>query len=352
MDLLIQAGNYTKKLLTQYVTGLLISPEKKTCTKMASWLDIRHDKLYRFLSNSDLLLPVFPRLMTKIVLYFSQKEVGDLIVDDTAINKRFAQIIEGITWIYDAVHGSQKGFSVVVILWRSKSITIPIGFKCWYGKEAAGNQYFTKIALAKVLIKEYCKKIPFRHLIMDGLYFSTEMIQFLLDRHIGFEMRAGVNRVIQTKDGKKCKLKEHPRLKLMRNARAKTVLARWNGFDLYFTVHKRLDKNGDYSIVYLVSNINTDAKNHIQIYDRRWKIETVFRFMKQNLGMAQCSARSIEKQQMHFYAVFYAYTVLQYEKVKKKHELIEEPLKYFRDAKSTIVQRRINALGEFFMSVA
>lgn len=351
MKLFMQAGKYANFLFSQYVAGLLISPEKKTCTKMSSWTCISHDKLNRFLSKSDLYFPIFSQMMLKIVLYFSEMEIGCLVIDDTAINKRFAHFIEGIAWIYDAVHGYQKGFSIVVIAWRNSFITIPIGFKCWYSKEAAGDLYCTKISLAKMLIEEYCNKIPFHCLIMDGLYFSGEMIEFLQKLNIPFEMRAGVNRTIKTSNIKE-KLKKHPELKILRNERSKTVFAHWNGFELYFTAHKRKDKSNEYSIVYLVSNINTTAKKHIQIYDRRWKIETIFRFMKQNLGMAQCSARSIEKQQMHLYAVFYAYTVLQYEKIKRKDKLIEDTLGHLRDAKSSVVYSRINAFGEFFMKVA
>jgi len=136
-----------KKYLANYSLGLIITREKRTCTKIASYLGIGHDSVYRFLAKAHYYLPFFPGIMINIVRYFSKYGNGWLILDDTAISKIFSRFIEGTGYIYNSALGrTERGMSIVVLAWSNGKITIPIGFKCWHSKEVIGiKSYKTKI---------------------------------------------------------------------------------------------------------------------------------------------------------------------------------------------------------------
>lgn len=94
-----------KKGLILYVLGLILNKEKKSCTKIASFLNVVHDFIYRFLSKTDLFLPLFPCLMIEIANHFASLKEGWLIIDDTSINKIFARLLAGVCDIYDSALG-------------------------------------------------------------------------------------------------------------------------------------------------------------------------------------------------------------------------------------------------------
>ena len=170
---------------------------------------------------------------------------------------------------------------------------------------------------------------------MDGAFASEAMLQFCKRNLINFCMTIAKNRVIAAKDGTKAQLQHHPKLKLKRNERYKTIKGVYKDIKCYFTAHKRYSNSGkSYNIVYIVSSLNIPAKEQAKAYNIRWNIEKIFRTTKQSLGLNDCQCIEIEKQRTHIFSVFFAYAKLEEQKLFKRKKSVEQVLKDFRIQKT------------------
>jgi len=177
-------------------------------------------------------------------------------------------------------------------------------------------------------------------------------MRFLVDQSIHFVAKFPVNRSITTKDGEKNQLRDHSHLKLLRNRRSKRTKAIFNGMELYISAHKRKKRNGEFAFTYIVSNICLQAKEYLQRYEQRWKIEIMFRTMKQSLGLQHCQARSIMRQEAHLYAVFFSYGFLQNEKSNQDLKNSEGAIRALEKLKLEESFQRIIRFGANFDHVA
>lgn len=320
---------------------------------MANFIGENHDFLYRALSHCNITKNVYKKIVRKLIALSNKRKKGWILLDDTVINKQYSRTIEGIAEIYDSGQKRPiKGFSAVVLCWSNGEITIPIDFSCWYKKEVLQEHYKTKINLAMNLIEQNID-LPFSFFLADGLYASKNFIQYLMESNIKFEMKIASNRVIETPNGHKAQLKKHPKLKLKRNQRIKTIKAQWHYKTLYFTVVKRKKRNNEWAITYQVSNIKTSKdKEHLEKYQLRWSIEMLFRTTKQKLGLNHCQCRSAEKQKAHIYSVFLAYIFLQDKKFNENSANVEQALYAFQLAKPHKQRSAINRFTDNFHAFA
>lgn len=179
--------------------------------------------------------------------------------------------------------------------------------------------------------------------MLDGLYASKDMMKFLNSRNIRFEMRMGSNRVFEPENGKKVKIRDLKSLRPQRNARSRTQ----NGLRLYITSEIRINKRGERSVVFLVSNYEAHSKDRVAAYKLRWNIEMIFRTSKQSLGLEECSSRSLKKQTIHIYLVFVSYAFLQDQRISRGCKNVEEAIKALQASKSPTQRRLIDRLAQF-----
>lgn len=310
-----------KGTFVRYALGLVLSKDKRWCTKIAELFGVSHDSIYRYLYNHADLATQFPDLMIKLALHFNSIKPGWIVVDDTALTKLYAKYIEGVHWVYNSSLGRpEMGLCIVVAVWTDGEIVIPIGFKWWFSKKIVPKGYLKKIELAKQLLKQIAAKTPFRRLLADAAYFSIDMALFLNSLGFKFITRIACNRKVTTKDGRCAPLKEHPALKLTRNHRSRMAqVTLQEGVNVTIVVFKRKKKRSNtYEKVFLVTNITAEIQDIIRMYRIRWEIESTFRTMKQSLGLMQCSAQSIEKQGLHVSTVFFSFAFLESEKCRQK----------------------------------
>jgi len=317
---------------------------------IAEVLGISHDKIYSlFQSGLRELLVEMPRYLLRAAKQLIRRKRGWLIVDDSTVNKMFGELFEGASRHYNSSTGTLiNGHSIVTIAWTDGEITIPLLFAFYFCKEISADSHKTKIQLAKELIFQCKEKIDCKGVLMDGLYCSAEMIEFLNANNIEFEMRMHSNRKVKVQWYDEISLKKHPALKLNRNERSKTVKVIWKGLAVFVTIEKRKDKNGDITIVFLVSNRNVNAKCHISTYALRWGIEMLFRTLKQSIGLEHCQGRSIESQTMHIYASLFSYLFLQYYRLRNGLLNVESALKHLLQKKPTYAINCINTMDQIF----
>jgi len=336
-----------------YISGLILNPEKKSCAKIASFFGLNHDFLYRFLSTTKLLIPIFPRLMFAMANYFAQTKKGYLIVDDTTMSKPFARFIVGIWDIYNtSLKRSDRGLIIVVIVWSNGLVTIPLKFEYAFQKDVVGDKYCTKSVLAQKLIVDCKQNVQFRYLLGDGHYSTKYLLNFVAESNLQYTGKIAKNRVVETSDGVREQLKNHPGLKLLRNERSKKIRAQYAGHWFYFSVHKRKNRSGDFTYVYFVSTLDVNPKKYLEMYAGRWSIESTFRTMKQHLGFAQCQSRDLDRQRVHLLSIFFSYGFLESIKTEQSLKNPEEAIKLLRKLKSRQTMQRIASFSGNFQCSA
>ena len=342
-----------KKSFLLYTLGMFLSVERRSCVQIARFWKISHDFLYRFLSKADLFLPVFPTLTMSLIKHFSEQKKGWLIIDDTIVSKLYSSFLAGIWQIFNPTTKSRdRGLCLVVLAWSNGNVTIPIAFEWMFARELVQEYYKTKSQIAKELLMNYHKIVPYLYFLADAHYSTRDgLIPFLRKKKIPFVMKITRTRKIHTKKVES-QVKNHPALKLYRNQRDAKLRAKYGKYWFYLSVHKRKDKRGEYTYTYLISSMNLDAKEYLEVYDGRWKIEVMFRTLKQHFGLAHCSVRDLDKQKAHIYAIFCGFGFVQNEMAKKNFENSEDTIKYLRKLKSSIVCNRIEALYGNFDHVA
>jgi len=353
MKILKSVNSKIKYGFLKYSLGLILTKGKKSCPKMATTLSICHDLIYRFLLKSSSFLPMFPPIMVSIVKgHATKNNPGYLIIDETFFSKQFASLLEGVFSMFNAAMSRQeRGLMLVVMTWNNGIVTIPIAFKWMFHKDLVGKNYKTKSELAKDLLLEYKDKIPFDYFLADGHYSTIYLMSFLIEQNIRFVAKFAVNRVIMANEEKN-QLRDHSRLKLLRNSRSRSTKAFFNGMELYVSAHKRKKRNGEFAFTYIVSNICLQSKEYLQRYERRWKIEMMFRTMKQSLGLQHCQARSLMRQGAHIYAIFFSYSFLQNEKVNHNLKNSEQAIKALEKLKLDVLDQRIIGFGDNFGHIA
>jgi hypothetical protein len=159
--------------------------------------------------------------------------------------------------------------------------------------------------------------------------------------------------VSATRKGKAVKISKHPVFQLKGNQRSKTMIGWIHGKKYFITAQKRALRNGDYETVYIISNNGKhSAKEVIEIYDRRWKIEKFFRTAKQSLGLQECQSRLIARFEAHIAMVCIAYVHLEEIKINQKLDSPEDALKWLQQQKLPIRYHHNIAAGEDFHAFA
>ena len=339
-----------KTKIIMYCCGLIVTQKKKTCTEIAKTLSVNHDIIYSALCFSSHVIESSFNILLGIVNELSKTEQGWLIIDDTALCKPFSRLIEGIEYIFNtATSRPDKGFSIVVIAWTNGNTTIPLGIKFWFPKKIVGPEnYKTKLRVAKEMVREYLAKVPSKGVLMDGLYAFCDMFKFFNDLGLRFNMRMGSNRVIELPDGTRIKLRDIRMFHPQRNARSRSMWGEWKGLWLHFTSELRINKHGEKSLVFIVSNYQDTSKNHVNAYKLRWPEETVFRTTKQSLGLQHCQTRQLKKLETHVCLVFLSYAFLQVERHGKKSLTVEAVIRKHQDKKYTTHKFLINRFRGFF----
>lgn len=341
-----------KKSFLSYSLALILNPEKKVCTKMANFLRVAHDFLQRFLDHYGLLIPLFPKMMFAIANYYSKQEKGYLIIDDTTLSKPFIKLLAGAYTIYNTAMGRpDRGFNLVIMAWSNGKVTIPLCFNWYFHSDISGEYFRTKTELAIDLINKCIGEVSFTYILFDGHYSTIKMLKFLISEKLAFTAKIPCNRKAQI-GGKFDQIRHLCQLKLMRNERSKATKALYHGMDLHFSVHKRKKKTGEYAFTYIVSNINLHPKTYLKIYEQRWRIEEMFRTMKQLLGFAHCQSIELQKQKSHIFSIFFSYSFLESVKYKQKLKNPEAAAMLLRGLKLNDVNMQITAFGENFQCFA
>ncbi len=331
-----------------YIISLIRSTGKKNCTNLARTTSkINAKKLLQFLKESPLSIIDFAKIIN---IHFASK-LKYLIIDDTIIPKKHSKDIVGSSDNYDhSEKGTYRSICSMTALITDGITGIPIDQKFWIAEDIAQEFYKSKCELAQDLILEIRKHLDIKMVLMDGIFATKEMIQWLMKHNILFELRIHANRNVQSENGKKGQLKNLHQLDL-NYKKHRTVKGFWAEYWLYFTSVKRETKKGRVIITYQISNYKAPGRTHVRNYGYRWKIEIFFRTAKQSLGLKDCQSRNLDAQKNHIAQVFLAYAILQIERKKLRLKNTERALRALKHKSHDQLIYRISRLDRIFSGV-
>ena len=321
-----------------YTLSLILSKSRKNCAAMSHSIGTSKTALYRFLAESKINAKEIEKELVSLINETRIKNVRRaFVIDPTAIIKHYAQIMEKIC--HDRTGCTKKVEKVLVPVYAAivdKNVTIPFKLEFWVQEKIIGQKkYQSKIEIAQALISAVEKLgIDFDFIALDGAFSYPAMFDFYKqNKPLQFSMRVAKSRVIKTKNGISAQLKNHPTLKLHRNEREKTIKAKFKNDNKYyfFTAQKRQKRNGEWEVVYIVSNMNLPAKEQVAAYNLRLPIEKMIRTTKQKFGATQCQAIESSKQEAHIMAGFLAYAILNIESNDKQKESVDSLVNELRD---------------------
>lgn len=114
-------------MIVTYGKALLQAPWRFNLMYVSLVAGVSHDWLTRGLHKSYHWKELLRLLVASRLL-----EQGYLIIDETDVDKSYAKVITGLSWIFS--HRKNKhifGLHIVVICWTNKTITIPLAWKIY-----------------------------------------------------------------------------------------------------------------------------------------------------------------------------------------------------------------------------
>lgn len=340
------------KKLSLHVALMVMGTERKNYTAIARSTGVKYHKVYIRKEDAEEYIEESVKFLhLTIKNRASQAKKCFLILDFTLLRKHFSKHIPLVTYDHDGVEKRvNKGFSAAFTFWSDGKVTIPFDFSLWLRKKDAGELYIKKNDVIKKLIKlaqQY--GIPFDEVRLDGAFATEDMIKFLIDEGIHFTMRMPKNRVVKS-DDEEYQLMNHPKLKMLRNEKFKTISASYKSCPLFFTAQKRTGNNNTKETVFIVSDLQRSAKEHVKAYEKRWPGEKFNRTSKQSLGISHCQSTNHDKQRLHIFVVMTSYTVLQLIQIDQHKQSVEEILHGIRRQKNIDILFRYLDLERTFMN--
>jgi hypothetical protein len=280
-----------------YLTALVIGINV-TATGVAQQSSITHDRTARFL--------VKRRLWQRWMLWMVQKLFGVLmggylILDDTVIAKPYARHLAGASFIHSSVLDRVVyGYNVVLLCWSNGIMTIPISWR-WYKKNGK-----TKIDLAMELLAEANTRwhLSPRYVLFDTYYGAERLLNRIRAYHWNCVGQLKCNRIINAAPIKDDLIDEGDSTR------------GWVTDQVKITIIKH-DENW-----FFTNDPTLKPEDIPSVYKHRWPIEEVFRFLKTELSLEKCQARTVQAQKTHLASCVLAYLLIQKEQMNEANETL------------------------------
>lgn len=277
-----------------YIKGIL-QGYRITATYLSRQFGFSHDRLTRGLHRKFSWKQYWYRL-TKLL--FGLLHGGFFILDDTVIAKPFGKLFPGGSVVWDSSKERPVfGYNLVFLCWSNGIFTLPLAWK-WYKKDGK-----SKTMLAQALLKHAKDTLRLKpeSVLFDSWYASQDILNQLTDYGWYFVTRLKKNRIING-----CKISQD----LVENQDQLVGL-------LTGKCQVKVFKNEDR---YLATNrIDLTPLEILVWYTKRWKIEDLFRFLKDQLHLEQCQARTKTAQKTHLFSCLIAYLVMVKQQQAKPH---------------------------------
>lgn len=330
-----------------YPLLLIVSIGKKSFTTLGKTIEKSGDTIRRLLNPADITF----RLLESIALYlFRNKKELIVSIDDTLIKKFFSKKIEGTDLFFDTKSNSMiMSYKCLIVAISDTKYTIPLRCSFLPSKDMMENAAEFKEGLVKQIILEIQKLFPDKILIFtaDGAFATKSLIKWAIHSMIKVEMRIHSNRVVLYK-GEKIQIRHIKDCMPKGRHMARTIQAIWHDLPVEITAERRINRNGEESIVYLVATYKAKPAKHVAVYKRRWPLEKVIRTTKQHLGLQECFSTNLDVQFKHVASVLLAYAFAQIERKKQSFHSPEDAIRWLKKQKFDFLKQRFTSLDHIF----
>jgi len=337
-------GRFTKRAyasFVSYLSGMLLEHRRLSIESIAAKAPLAvYGRLQYFISESkwstdDVNKRRLEYIQSKRALAAIAE--GDLIIDDSACPKPYARHTEGAEVQYAGITGGTvRCNTFVAAVWAGESHYFPVQIatykpeQCFpLGKEDPA--FRSKIQLAQGLITYTIDhKIPFRDVLFDSWYLGRDFLDFLKDKKLTWITEAKGSHKVSYR-GKWVKVGELVRLippdKFNRTVTLPTADGKQRSFRLAsFDTRLKFargklrcvvavgkwderDENGVH--VFLSNRLSLSPEEIVRRYTRRWRIEDVFKELKDFLHFDQYQVRSLKAIEHMWHLALLAHTYLQ-----------------------------------------
>ena len=338
-----------KNISITYPLLLILSTGKRSFESLGRLIDKSGKTIKRLMPNQKECLNILNYLAGQL---FHKKKKLYLIIDDTLIRKIYSRFMTGSGWFYDTKIGRCiMAYRLIVVIITDGKIALPLNGAFLFAKELllATDLVQSKEDLAKSFILTAIKTFPNAKIIVtaDGFYSTVSFITWCIANNVAAEMRMHSNRKIQYKS-QSLRLDTIAGLKPKGRHMARTILVTWHDLRIWVTAHRRINKHGEESIVYLVATYEARPSQHVATYKIRWLIEKAFRTMKQHLGLQECYSLELETQENHIISALLAYAFVQIVQKQKRLRTPEDAIRWLKQKKVDVAQRLISPLVQIF----
>lgn len=255
---------------------------------------------------------------------------------------------------------------VVASAYCDNKKSFPINFKPYIPEndtffERTFEDFKSKIELAKELVEDAIeKKLNFSDVVIDTWYFSNDFVDFIQEKGRTFITEASIDRLISyrgkwTCAGELVKLipsdkyrwvtvtKPHGKKKGFYTYCFKSKLKELKGKFLVVVAIGKWDKDDPKDVhIYVTNHISYSAEDVLKKYALRWRIECIFRDLKENVAFDHYQVRSIKAINRHWHLASLAFTFLMVCKLNgtfskifhQKPKTVGEQLEMFRKLNS------------------
>ena len=233
------------------------------------------------------------------------------MIDDTVIEKPYAQNIECVYWQYSSKNSDFiQGISLTVLLWSDGIKNMPIKFMV-YEKDENGKPIKTKNEFALESL-QYALKLGIRpsKVCFDSKYASNNLLNWLNSNKLIYFSQLASNRSFNGKQLKMRRFQPYTEQGILKGVKHKV------------NVTKHCKR-------YYVTNMTDTRITSQQIvkeYRLRWKIEVLFRNLKQLCHLEECQSKRTITQKHYVYACIQALMLLE----KQNKRSLYEAKKYFQ----------------------
>lgn len=327
----IEAFNILTVMLLLSFIGKTVNHFIKHCNNSLFKIG-KKDVFYRFSENHNInwrnfLMNIAIKIINNLKKYKSYKEAV-LVIDDTTLNKR-GKKIEGLSWVYDHTVGrSVKGLTALILAFCDGTSLIPIDLSIHRSaKKIFGFNKNNKIDMrtsagkrrkeldvsridmtVEMLRRAYNKGIDAKYVLFDSWFCFYKTISPIYNE-LGFEIISAIkntprlmfkygNKFISVKRFAESILskKNSSILEIKGNkievSEAKCMFA---DVEIKVLLCNPVKKNKRHKKMLLIStDTELTAEEIINIYAKRWSIETMFKDGKQKLLLGKQHSRKFE----------------------------------------------------------
>lgn len=213
---------------------------------------------------------------------------GRLVIDDTC-NPKYG-LAQWTRKLKILTNGSyRQGYKILLFLWECEGGRIPLGFALWH-KQTASLSELTLQGLS-LLRNQYGLKPE--AVVADGAFSTDKLLKRLEDYGWPCVMRFKGNR----------KLGEERVDKIIPRGYGSSQGQLKNGTKV--KVFRRKSR------FYVCNRMLWTMAKAVAVYTRRWKVEEVFRALKQCVGLAGCQQHSMRAQGLYVLMCFLLFTSLE-----------------------------------------